>query len=84
LVAGITDAAYSDNKLLTLGFQHAMWITSAALALGGILSATTVRRPLVDRTAEVAMSCPITGPPSVGPGATAIAAEKASTTQSLG
>ncbi|MBF5042050.1 MFS transporter [Aggregicoccus sp. 17bor-14] len=46
LVAGLSGEAYSTPALLQPAYHRAMWLCAALLALGGLLAALFVRRPL--------------------------------------
>jgi EmrB/QacA subfamily drug resistance transporter len=51
-LAGITQSAYADPALLSTGFHHAVLITAALCALGGILAAATIRDDILAEAAD--------------------------------
>jgi hypothetical protein len=68
VAAGITSASYSNVADFSTGFQHAMWIAAAGLAVGGALAFATIRKPLVETKAPDMLSCSLDAPPT-GPAA---------------
>ncbi len=64
--AGLTASSYLQPAAFGAGFQTAMWLAAGACALGGIVSAFTIRRePVPARAAEESsrFACPVDGPP---------------------
>jgi EmrB/QacA subfamily drug resistance transporter len=78
LLAGLTGAAALAPAKLSAGFRTAMFISAATCALGGLVSALTIRNPV--RAPAPApepaptWSCGVNGPP-VGAAAASLAAE---------
>jgi EmrB/QacA subfamily drug resistance transporter len=72
LIAGLSGEAYSNPALLEPAFRTAMWVCSALLLMGGVLSAVFVRTPTAAGTSGLVadegarahrLSCPVDGPP---------------------
>jgi len=63
VVAGITAASYANVAAFSTGFEHAMWIGAAGLALGGLLAWATIRKPLVAVESTTMTSCAVDAPP---------------------
>lgn len=63
VAAGITSASYANVADFSTGFEHAMWIAAAALALGGLLAFATIRKPLVTIEPTNMSSCAVDAPP---------------------
>ena len=63
--AGLTAASYLHPAVFGSGFRHAMWLAGGACALGGVVSALTIRRePGAAPAAEESprYSCPLDAP----------------------
>jgi EmrB/QacA subfamily drug resistance transporter len=50
-LAGISQASYADPVLLSTGFHHAVLIAAGMCLAGGLLSAVTIRRDVLDSAA---------------------------------
>jgi EmrB/QacA subfamily drug resistance transporter len=68
-IAGITAQAYTDPRLLSAGFHHAVLIAAALCAAGGVLAAATIRNDALDAAADpasvaLAAGCPHSAVPT--------------------